>query len=482
MMKDIFRKPESTIGILLLGMFTFLFLGSEYMYVNMLSLTAGKEETVIAQNYALGASAAGFLLFPLFHRFCKKSAQSAGLVLLAAAALFCNFFIQKHASYSATLISGMALFLLLGLWGGVIHFLFFQLAAARDYLARMVGCSYALGICLQFMNNNLVKPGTAEILILSFSLFAVLALIAIAEKLCPKEMYIAGCKAQKSPLPSREGSRDVNRKKLAAGWLLLLLVILMACIFSTLDNAVTLHHAAGTSIGQWPRLLLAVSGLVSGFLFDLRKRKYMTLMMYCVMLLSVICVAVLRLSGPFLVGLIVFYLSAGFFVVFFTTGFLDLASHMQTPYLWTGMGRAMNNLGAALLTNGSVILLISDNNDMVAIILVLILFVAISVVIALYTTRMLDFSDAATASEEARKDPDPQEAFRILAASFDLTPREASVFDKLVNSEESIQEIADSLYLSRRTCQRHITAIYQKAGVKSRMGLYQLYREKQRRL
>ena len=105
----------------------------------------------------------------------------------------------------------------------------------------------------------------------------------------------------------------------------------------------------------------------------------MTLMMYCVMLLSVICVAVLRLSGPFLVGLIVFYLSAGFFVVFFTTGFLDLASHMQTPYLWTGMGRAMNNLGAALLTNGSVILLISDKNDMVAIILVLILLIVLVV-------------------------------------------------------------------------------------------------------
>ena len=46
---------------------------------------------------------------------------------------------------------------------------------------------------------------------------------------------------------------------------------------------------------------------------------------------------------------------------------------------------------------------------------------------------------------------------------------------RLVNSEESIQEIADGLYLSRRTCQRHIAAIYEKAGVKSRMGLYQLY-------
>ena len=135
--------------------------------------------------------------------------------------------------------------------------------------------------------------------------------------------------------------------------LLALLVILMACIFSTLDNAVTMHHAAGTDIGQWPRLLLAVSGLSAGFLFDIRKRKFMAMMMYCVMLMSVICVVVLKLGGPFLIGLIVFYLSAGFFVVFFTTSFLDFARHMPTPALWAGMGRAMNNVSAALLTNAT---------------------------------------------------------------------------------------------------------------------------------
>ena len=77
-------------------------------------------------------------------------------------------------------------------------------------------------------------------------------------------------------------------------------------------------------------------------------------------------------------------------------------------------------------------------------------------------------------------DLDPQEAFRLLSELFILTPKETEVFDKLVNSEENIQEIADGLYLSRRTCQRHIAAIYEKAGVKSRMGLYQLYIEKQR--
>ena len=70
---------------------------------------------------------------------------------------------------------------------------------------------------------------------------------------------------------------------------------------------------------------------------------------------------------------------------------------------------------------------------------------------------------------------------RCLSETLFLTPREVEVFDKLIHSEESIQEIADSLFLSRRTCQRYIASIYKKAGVKSRMGLYQLYTEKQRR-
>lgn len=56
-----------------------------------------------------------------------------------------------------------------------------------------------------------------------------------------------------------------------------------------------------------------------------------------------------------------------------------------------------------------------------------------------------------------------------------LTPREAEVFLLLITTEENIQQMADSLYMSKRNFQRHITSIYEKAGVKSRMGLYQLY-------
>ncbi len=339
----------------------------------------------------------------------------------------------------------------------------------------MVGISYAFGILLQFLNNNLVNFEAVETIVLSIFAFVLLALLLKVEGLCHKETE----ELEEPSSLAKEDDGKANRKKIASGVFLSLLVILMACIFSTLDNAVTIHHAMGTDIGQWPRLLLAVSGLAAGFLFDIRKRKFMNMMMYCVMLLSVVCVAVLKLGGPFLIGLIVFYLSAGFFAVFFTTSFLDFSRYMEMPELWAGMGRAMNNVSAALLTNGSVLLLVSGNSIM-AIVLALVLFVAVSIVMALYTSLAPSAEGEAVKNKDTPANFDPQETFRILSELLSLTPRETDVFDKLVNTEESIQEIADGLYLSRRTCQRYIASIYEKAGVKSRMGLYQFYIEKQR--
>lgn len=467
MLKKEFTNVSTLYAVALLGMFTFLFLGTEYMYVNMLSLTAGEEQTVIAQNYALGFSAVGFFLYPPIHRFLKRGPRGVLLAVLALVAVGCNFLIQRHSSYASTLLSGMTLFLVLGLLGSLIHYLFWSLVADRDCLARLVGLSYGLGILLQFVNNNLAGLQTIEVWILSSALLGLLAILPKAERL--------SCDAP-AESPSHE---KANRKQVASGVLLALLIVLMACIFSTLDNAVTLRHGSDANIGQWPRLLLAASGLIAGFLFDIQKRKYMTVMMYCIMLLSVICVVVLKLGGSFLIGLLVFYFSAGFFAVFFTTCFLDFACRMPNPLPWTGMGRAMNNVSAALLTNGSVALLVSDSSGLVAIVLTLGLFVAVSVIISLYTAWMTAPPDL---PQEPPTAPDPKEAFRILSDTLALTPREIEVFDKLVNSEESIQEIADTLYLSRRTCQRHIASIYEKAGVKSRLGLYQIYIEKQHRL
>ena len=136
----------------------------------------------------------------------------------------------------------------------------------------------------------------------------------------------------------------------------------------------------------------ALSGLAAGFIFDIKNRKYMGIVMYCIMVLSTICVAILKFAGPFMAGLIVFYLSAGFFAVFFTSGFMEISRHMRIPELWAGMGRAVNNIAAAVIANFVLTLLSSDSN-LAVIILVLVLFVTVSVVAVIYTFQKKTFME-----------------------------------------------------------------------------------------
>ena len=56
-----------------------------------------------------------------------------------------------------------------------------------------------------------------------------------------------------------------------------------------------------------------------------------------------------------------------------------------------------------------------------------------------------------------------------------FTPREREVFEKLMTTEDDLQCIADSLYISRRMVQRYVTSIYEKTETKTRLGLFQRY-------
>lgn len=46
------------------------------------------------------------------------------------------------------------------------------------------------------------------------------------------------------------------------------------------------------------------------------------------------------------------------------------------------------------------------------------------------------------------------------------------MYQALLTTDLGVQEIADGLFISRRVAQRHISAIYEKAGVTTRVGLY----------
>ena len=106
----------------------------------------------------------------------------------------------------------------------------------------------------------------------------------------------------------------------------------------------------------------------------------------------------------------------------------------------------------------------------------LILFVAVSIVIAIYTYKHKVFMEKILTNDILTIDDN--ERLQTFSEEFSLTSREAEVFALLVNTEDSIQTISESLYVSRRTLERHISAIYEKTGVKSRVGLIRIYNEK----
>ena len=458
-MREALKKKENISAVVLLGIFTFVYLGMEYMFVNMMGVFVSENKTVNAQNYALGFSAAGFFLYPVLQKMIKKRQRQPSVYLLSLLLVICIFTVWQHVCEMLTFAAGMLLFFLLGILGSMVHYLFFCFCGTGKYLARMVGIAYALGILLQFVNNNLIDAELLEALFLSLTLLP-LTIIAVRleERLSEPE----------EPHEEQEGT---DRQRVMRGAVFFLLIALMACVFSTLDNTVTIRHVEGIDIGRWPRVLLACSGLVAGCVFDIQKRKYMHLIMYCIMLLSTACVAVVMLGGSFLIGLIVFYLSAGFFTVYFTAGFMELAENMKDPRAWAGMGRVANNVSAFVMTDASV-RLVSSGNVMMVIILALFFFAAVSVMVTVY--MMMRRKEKECLRKQIKYMEETQK-FDEFARIFLLTEKEREVLQCLLASDDNIQDIAGRLAISRAALYRHIASLNEKTGTKTRIGLMQYY-------
>lgn len=461
--------------IFVLALFNFIFLGTEYLFDNMMAHVTGSENVVLAQSYVLGASVIGFLLFPVINRMTKVRVNSILIFPASIISVICLFVMQQHISYGSILLAGCVIFILLGIGGSGVHYLAVCTLGKDPYLARTVGVSYALGLMLQFLNNNIVNNDAIESVVLSVFLMVWVILIVRLGALLFLE----------SKEESRDGDganeqdiRDLKHPNIV-GITLLVIVLLMTCIFATLDNVVTLFHAEGSvDIGQWPRLILAVSGLMAGVLFDIRKHRYMNIIMYCVTLLSVICVLVIESGGPFLIGLIVFYLSAGFFVVFFTTGFMDLSYYMKVPEFWAGIGRAANNICAVLIGPVS-LAVVQGGNSMLISIIALILFVLISIAMFAYSVlyKESDCGLEEKSGEAVTIEDDREEdlQFEKFSEAFSLTPREQDVLKILLSSDDSVQNIAERLFISRAALYRHITSLNEKTETKTRIGLMQFY-------
>ena len=454
-------------AIILMGLFTFVFLSVEYMFVSRISLLVSQQRATLSQNYVLGVSTAGFLLYPLLKHFLNNRLYKLLMIITGLLSVFLTISTSYGKSFEYIFSGGIILFILLGLVGGNVYYVSACMIRNR-HLAKTAGVSYFLGILLQFINHNAIHIRTIQLVILSVSMLLLFILLIENERILSRystDKYIA-----KTII---ESPAKGNKHNILLYISIIVLVILMACLFSTLDSAVTLVHSDGIAdIGQGARILLAFSGLAAGFIFDISNRKYTGIIMYCIMILSTLCIVLLEFSKPFVAVLIVFYLSAGFFAVFFTSEFMELSQYVRIPELWAGMGRAVNNVTAAVIASFVLQLLSSDNN-LLKIILILVLFVLVSIMSVIYTFEKYYFIQQFT--QHTDEVTNEQEQLHKLTTQYSFTEREGEVFSYLVTTEDNIQTISEHMHVSRRTLERYISAIYEKTGVKSRVGLVNLF-------
>lgn len=433
------KNKVPMINIIIIALFNYVFLGTEYMYDNMMLYVINSNGVVNAQNYILGVSVAGFLMYPLLKRVYRKNNNMLLLhifkVCVVITGIICIAVMGTHSSYVSIFISGCVFFAIMGI-------------------------VYALGVLIQFIANNIVNNNLAESIMLCVGLIVLVYYGFGTDSMAANSARAADGRA----------SYIVYKNEKTAGITLIIIVALMTCIFSTLDNAVTLVHAEGSvDIGQTPRVILAVSGLVAGYVFGINKGAFINIIMYCVTLLSVMCVAVIELGGPFMIGLVAFYMSAGFFVVYFTTMFIQFSYNTDIPELWAGMGRAVNNAGA-VITSFTSVLLLSSANTMIISVVALVLFALISVAIYAYSTQLV-----ISVKEPVSTEPAVNYKLERFVQAYSLTEREKEVLQVLTESDGNVSELASTLCMSRSALYRHISAINEKTDTSSRIGLIQFY-------
>ena len=92
-------KKRFTAGVLL-AIFTFLFLETEYLFVNIMGTLSNSRQAVSAQGIVLGVSVIGFLLYALFHRIKSAFVKRVVTVVVPLVMAVCLSLLYEADSYA----------------------------------------------------------------------------------------------------------------------------------------------------------------------------------------------------------------------------------------------------------------------------------------------------------------------------------------------------------------------------------------------
>lgn len=435
-----------------------------------MSVTLGRtprlaDPGVIGNVYAvlLAFTGLGYVLFWLVRSYLsgsteRRTAAAAALSLCVTGAVG----MMATLRLPGFLIASCVTILTLGYIGAGIHYGFSLVSSESAFSGRALGIGMGLASLLQYIVETLKM--TPLVFVVCVALSAML-ILWLAGRPVKQRVY--------EPHPTKSQSSSVDGGSIT---LLVIAAVAMTLDYGLLDGVLVWNYASGDIISAGlSKIVYSLSLPLVGVLFDLKKGRLRSLITVCAMFLVA---AATPAAGtpegmPAATAIAGFY--GAFYVMYLSASFMRVAPGTSCPEIIASVGRviscfvgAVGALFARQLfeTLGVTVIVTVSCLLSVACLLVLVRDIAWGV------TKNLEEAEGRSEDAPAPDIPSREEALDLYANEIGLTARETEVYKSLLTTDLGVQEIADGLFVSRRVAQRHISAIYEKAGVTTRVGLY----------
>lgn len=437
-----------------------------------MSVTLGRtprlaEPGVIGNVYAilLAFTGLGYVLFWVAGSYLsgsmeKRTAVAAAMSLCVTGAIG----MVATLRLPGFLIASSVAILALGFIGAGVHYGFSLVSYESAVSGRALGIGMGVASLLQYLVETLGM--TPAVFVICVALSAIVIL------------WLSGRPARRwlyARQPTPQQASGVSKRSIV---LLAVAAAAMTLDYGLLDGVFVWNYANGNIISTGlSKIAYSLSLPLVGVLFDLKKGRLRSLITICAMFLVAAAVPAAETPEGMPAATFIAGIYGSFYVMYLSASFMRVAPKTSCPEIVASMGRAISCLVGALgalfarplfESLGVVVTVTVSCLLSIACLLVLVRDIAWGI------TENLDEEKAGIGENpiQAPVLPSREEALALYAEKIGLTAREGEVYTALLTTDLGVQEIADGLFVSRRVAQRHISAIYEKAGVTTRVGLY----------
>ena len=404
----------------------------------------------------------GFLLHTLFQKIINKRSSYINTVtgiitVLTAGTVVLLFSYEGSTVYIG--ITGLTV-LCLGFFIGAVYLKLSKIIADGAKAGACIGIGYAAAVALQyvFQLQWTFKPVLLILVIVSFIISA----------------FILSLKNDNTA-KAEKNNKTIPYSKLIFSVIITLAMFVFTHYYNSYIHQLQIESGyTDYNVYSWPRLLMIPAILLSGFIGDIKKGKFLPIFTLCVVVISLVNTSILG-RETYLLNMCLYYISLTAVIAYYHITFLRMAQHTKSPAVWSAMGR--------LLDSVFVILSFILNYSQFSLITVLIIDItAIALIVILMAfggdynfgtppepVRIIKTVTVTVPVPSVEVDP-----FPILQEEYGITPGEMKVIRELVGTDDKQDVISSRLNMSVNTLRHHITSIYKKTGVQTRSALCKL--------